>query len=167
MAQRQCLALQMLQLECGIWTLLAGESLPTNQHNIHPISSILKFIINIYTARPTAMTKSYLKIWPLGWVWQYKYRQGYCTILYTYAIVCSSYGELIYTLKHNRSPILSMCWCGDMSVAIGYKNGSVHIINIISAEILQTFQGDSGGITTMAYVEHQDRYVHICMYCSA
>ena len=57
-----------------------------------------------------------------------------------------------------------MCWCGDMNVAIGYKNGCIHIINIISAEILQTFQSDSGGITTMAYVERQDRYsVFVCV----
>ena len=59
-------------------------------------------------------------------------------------------------MKHSQSPVLSMCWCDDLNVAIGYKDGGIRIINIISAEILQTFQDHSGGVTTMAYVECQD-----------
>ena len=50
-----------------------------------------------------------------------------------------------------------MCWCNGMNIAIGYKDGSIRIINIISAEILRTFQDPSGGVTTMAYVEFHDR----------
>ena len=60
-------------------------------------------------------------------------------------------------MKHSQSPVLSMCLCDDMNVAIGYKDGCIRIINIISAEILKTFQDDGGGVTTMAYVERQDR----------
>ena len=68
-------------------------------------------------------------------------------------------------MKHSRSSVLSMCWCDDMNVAIGYKDGDIRIINIISAEILHTFQDHSGGVTTMAYVEHQDRWgcIYVCV----
>ena len=60
-------------------------------------------------------------------------------------------------MKHSKSPVLSMCWYGALSVAIGYKDGGIYTTNIVSAEVLQTFQEHSGGITTLAYMELEDR----------
>ena len=42
-----------------------------------------------------------------------------------------------------------------MNVAIGYKDGGVYVVNIVSGETLKTFQRreGTGGITTLAYVE--------------
>lgn len=68
-------------------------------------------------------------------------------------ISCSSYGQLIYTMRNSRSQVLSMSWCDALNIAIGYKDGRVRIVNIVSAETLQTFQGQAGGITTLAYVK--------------
>ena len=56
-------------------------------------------------------------------------------------------------MRNSRSQALSLSWCDDMNIAIGYKDGGVHIVNIVSAETLQTFQGHAGGITTIAYVK--------------
>ena len=82
-----------------------------------------------------------------------------CALYHDY----SSYGQLIYTLKNCQSQVLSLCWCDDMNVAIGYKEGGVHVVNIVSGETLKTFQRreGSGGITTLAYVELNDGSVYL------
>ena len=57
-------------------------------------------------------------------------------------------------MKKDCSQVLSLSWCDGMNVAIGYKDGVVHVKNIISAETLQNFQDhDAGGISCLAYVK--------------
>ena len=158
MAQRRSLALQMQQLECGIQTLLAGEPqsfmhLSMNWKSLFPKNVALCILLVFIRVNCECRGLKGLK--SLGIVTN--------TIVSLYATMYSSYGQLIYTMKQSRSPVLSMCWCDEMNIAIGYKGGDVCRVNVISAEILHTFQDRNGGITTMAYVECENRCVCVCV----
>lgn len=124
MDQRRYLALQIRQLEFGTPILPVGGCI-----------QIAKRIQNMEQSLCVAMNTVLVIL-----------RQ----ILYDH---CSSCGQLIYTLKSGRSPVLSLSWCDDMNIGVGYKDGSVHVINTVSAETLKIFQGQGGGITTLTYVE--------------
>lgn len=69
--------------------------------------------------------------------------------IYIYCSIRSFSGQVIYTLRKYKRPVLSLAVRGDVLVS-GTSAGILFIANIISGEQLKVVQGHTGGVTALA-----------------
>ena len=61
----------------------------------------------------------------------------------------SSAGQLIYTNREHKKPVLSAVLRGT-TLASGTSNGGVFLTDIVSGQLLNKVQGHSGAVTALA-----------------
>ena len=69
--------------------------------------------------------------------------------LFVINFICSSCGQLIYTLRDYKRPVLSAVLRGSM-LASGTSNGGIFLYDIVSGEQLKVVQGHGGAVTALA-----------------
>ena len=61
-----------------------------------------------------------------------------------------TYGQLIFTIKEQKSPVVCLSLSNDTWLASGAKSGTTIITNIISGEVCRSFKDSDGTVTALA-----------------
>ena len=62
---------------------------------------------------------------------------------------CSSRGQLIYTLRTHKKPVLTVALRGNV-LASGTSSGAIFLTDIVSGEQMRMVQGHSEAVTALA-----------------
>ena len=67
-------------------------------------------------------------------------------------VPCSSRGQLIYTHRDLKSPVLAAVLRGS-SLAVGTSNGKISLLHIVSGQVMRAVQGHDRAVTALATEE--------------